>query len=133
MALRLHYRARLALAALVATVSLALAGAAAPARHLRLERSAPADSAVVDSASAIRLWFSQATALNVTRVVVRAAGGDTVATRPLTQDRAPGSPVVAELRSPLRAGIYSVDWRTMSADGHTVRGSIRFTVRPRGP
>ncbi len=126
-------RARVAVLALAMTTSLVLAAAAAPARHLRLERSAPADSSVVDSASAIRLWFSQATSLSATRVVVRAAGGDTVPTQPLTQEKAPKSPVVAALASPLPSGTYSVEWRTMAADGHVVRGTFRFTVRPQAP
>ena len=99
-------------------------------RHLRLEKSAPADSSVVDSAPSVSLWFSQATELNVTRVVVRGAAGDTVPVLPLTRDRAAKSPVVAAFKSPLAAGRYTVDWRTMSADGHVVRGTFRFTVRP---
>lgn len=132
MASRSPNHARLAVVVLVAATALALA-AAAPARHLRLEKSTPADSSVVDSASAIRLWFSQPTSLNVTRVVVRGAGGDSVPMKPLTQARPPRSPVVAELGAPLPAGAYAVEWRTMSADGHTVRGTIRFTVRPQAP
>lgn len=129
---KIAFRRAPVLAALGLALALSAMGAA-PARHLRLERSAPADSSVVDSASAVRLWFSQVTALNVTRVVVRSSAGDTVATKPLTRAAAPKSPVVAAFVTPLTAGAYTVDWRTMAGDGHVVRGTFRFTVKPAAP
>jgi methionine-rich copper-binding protein CopC len=122
--------ARLACSAAFIVVALAAAAPAHHFRHLRLEKSAPADSSVVEAAPSVSLWFSQATGLDVTRVVVRASGGDTISTLPLTRDAKPKSPIVAAFRSPLPAGSYAVDWRTMAADGHVVRGSFRFTVRP---
>lgn len=119
---------RAPLVLLVALMLVPLLGAA-PARHLRLERSAPVDSSIVDSAASVSLWFTQETGLDVTRVLVRNAAGDTIPTLPLTRDAKPKSPIVAAFRGPLAAGRYSVDWRTMAADGHVVRGTIRFTVR----
>lgn len=121
---------RRAILALVAACVIVPLLGAAPARHLRLERSAPADSSVVDSAPSVSLWFSQVTELDVTRVLVRGAAGDTLPTLPLTRDKAAKSPIVAAFKAPLAAGRYSVDWRTMAADGHVVRGTFRFTVRP---
>jgi methionine-rich copper-binding protein CopC len=122
---------RRALLAVLAAVALVPAIGAAPARHLRLERSAPADSSVVEPPAAVSLWFSQVTALNVTRVLVRSAAGDTIPTLGLTREAAAKSPVVAAFRAPLAAGAYTVDWRTMAADGHVVRGTFGFTVKAR--
>jgi methionine-rich copper-binding protein CopC len=126
---RIRPSRRALLAVLIACALAPLLGAA-PARHLRLERSAPADSSVVPSAIAVSLWFTQVTELTVTRVLVRGAAGDTVPTLALTRDAAPKSPIVAPFKGPLPAGRYTVDWRTMAADGHVVRGTFRFTVRP---
>jgi methionine-rich copper-binding protein CopC len=43
------------------------------------------------------------------------------------------APVTAPVTGTLAPGAYSVDWRTMAADGHVVRGTIRFTVRRAAP
>ncbi|MHB1297732.1 MAG: copper resistance CopC family protein [Gemmatimonadaceae bacterium] len=101
----------------------------APGWHLRLERSFPADSSVVAAPKSVQLWFSQATELGVTRVLVRSAAGDTVATSPLRRDAAPRSPIEAPFTGTLAPGAYTVDWRTMAGDGHVVRGTFMFTVR----
>lgn len=124
--------ARAALVLLAVIAVLPLAGARSM-RHLRLEKSAPADSSTVDAPTAVSLWFTQSTELNVTRVLVKNAKGDTIPTKALTRDAAPKSPIVAAFRDPVVPGAYTVDWRTMAADGHVVRGTLRFTVRPKAP
>lgn len=131
----LRHSYRRALLAVLTAVALVPMIGAAPALHLRLERSSPADSSVVEAPTSVSLWFSQITALNVTRVVVRNAAGDTVSTLPLARESAAKSPVVATFRAVLGTGAYTVDWRTMSADGHVVRGTFGFMVkaRPAGP
>ena len=101
--------------------------------HLRLDRSSPADSSVVQAPKAVQLWFSQPTELGVTRVLVRSAAGDTIPTGPLRRAAAPRSPIEAPFTGTLAPGAYTVDWRTMAGDGHVVRGTFMFTVRAPAP
>lgn len=106
---------------------------ASPVWHLRLERSSPADSSVVAAPKAVQLWFSMPTEPGVTRVLVRSAAGDTVATGPLRRAAAARSPIEAPFLGTLAPGAYTVDWRTMAGDGHVVRGTFMFTVKASTP
>ncbi len=111
-----------------ALVMAPILGAATPF-HLRLEKSSPADSSVVAPPTSVKLWFTQETQLPVTRVVVRSAAGDTIPVGAPTRAAAPDSPIDVPFKSAVGPGAYTVDWRTMAADGHVVRGTFRFTVR----
>lgn len=98
------------------------------ALHLELEKSAPAADSTVTPPREIRLWFSEAAQANATGITLLRSGdeplplGDLVA----SEDRMIfHSPVPDTLAN----GIYTVSWRTMSADGHVVRGDYKFTVR----
>ncbi|HEU0053601.1 MAG TPA: copper resistance CopC family protein [Longimicrobium sp.] len=119
----------LAGAAVLVTAAAARPGSA-DAFHLRLLRSDPmADSTVTTPPSAIRLWFSHAPEVAVTRVEVTGPGDRPVATAPLQRGgRDHEAPLVAQLRSRPAPGRYSVAWRTMADDGHVVRGTFHFTV-----
>lgn len=124
-------RARIAAAALVP----ALVPAAA-LFHLRLLRSAPATDAVLTRPpAAVHLWFSQRAELAVTRVRLVGPAGE-VALGPL-QREATGAgserTVVAPVRGPMRPGAYSVEWRTMAADGHSVSGQTSFRITAPAP
>ena len=60
----------------VALVAVAATPAGAGNVHLRLTKSAPAEDAELKgSPSEIRLWFSQATELSISRITVTAADG----------------------------------------------------------
>jgi methionine-rich copper-binding protein CopC len=97
--------------------------------HLRLLRTAPAaDSTVATPPAEIRLWFSVAPEMATTSVRVTGPNGRAVPLAPLRHDRGRDAPVVAPLRAPAAPGRYSVAWRTMSSDGHVVRGTFAFTV-----
>lgn len=132
---KLHPTHRRGLYATVALATVLLLGAAARpeldgrAFHLRLVRSDPArDTTITAAPTAIRLWFSQTPTLAVTSVRLTGPGGRAVALAPLQRDAARGAPVVALLRGQAGVGRYTVSWRTMSPDGHPVRGTFGFTV-----
>lgn len=114
------------------SLALPLLLGAAP-RHLRLEKSDPADASSVASPKAIRLWFSQPTQLPLTRVTVTGPGAAKVPLGAARQEKAPKSPVEYPLTAPLVPGRYDVNWRTMSADGHVVQGTFGFTVTAAAP
>ena len=114
-----------ALAALLLGVS-ALTAWRAPF-HLHLVKSAPAANASVAAApDSIRLWFSQAPELKLTTVKVTGPGSATIALAPLA--KGDSALVVAAVKGRMAVGAYTVAWRTMSKDGHVVRGTFAFKV-----
>lgn len=132
-ALAAHLRRFLpSLTAFVVIMTVASA-AATPVRHLHLERSSPADSSVVSAPDSLMLWFSERPQIAVTRVTVTTASGDTVAAEKPVQAAGDKAPVVVRFARPPASGAHTVAWRTMSADGHTVRGTFMFTVRAGTP
>lgn len=118
---------------LAASTIAALALAALPqhgesaALHLRLTKSEPAkDSVVATAPKEIKLWYSQQPQLRLSRVTLTGPAGE-VTTGALVQDslllRAP-------VTGPMPAGAYTVSWLTASSDGHAIRGTFGFTVKP---
>ena len=131
-------RSRRAPAVLALAAAALLAGVAGPARaasafHLRLLRTDPAaDATVHGSPSALRLTFSEAPELAVTTVRLHGPGDRAVALVRLARAPRDRMTVVAAPRAPLAPGRYTVAWRTMSHDGHAMRGTYHFTVAAAG-
>lgn len=97
------------------------------ALHLRLTKSEPAkDSVVATAPKEIKLWYSQKPQLRLSRVTLTGPAGE-VATGAIVQDslllRAP-------ITGAMAAGAYTVSWLTASSDGHPIRGTFGFTVKP---
>lgn len=105
---------------------LGVVGAVPASAHDRLLGSDPADAAVVERAPASVVLTFNADQLPVgAAVVVRDAAG---------ADRADGDPVVdgatvtQALQPGLPAGAYTVQWRSVSGDGHPIEGTFGFEV-----
>ena len=117
-----------------ASLSLAALAAAPAAKHTHLERSEPgADSTITVAPTAIKLWFSEPVQIRVTTARVTGANEaalDLAAARLGTGERAP---VILDIRGTVAPGRYSVAWRTMSRDGHPVRGTFAFTLAAPAP
>ena len=95
--------------------------------HLQLLKSTPAANASVSSApDSIRLWFSQAPELKLTTVKLTGPGTAAISLAPLA--KGDSALVVAGVKGAMAAGSYTVAWRTMSKDGHVVRGTFAFKV-----
>jgi methionine-rich copper-binding protein CopC len=127
------------------SIRLAAAAAVLPGAtmlfHLTLVRSDPADAAVLAQApAAVQLWFSQRAEVAVTRVRLLGPRG-TVALGPLQRAATPAGGarataaartrvdgLVAPVRGPMPPGAYTLEWRTMAADGHPVAGRLAFRV-----
>jgi methionine-rich copper-binding protein CopC len=123
-------RRRVALAALLALfASATVATGALAMRHLRLLGSFPAASAVLTtSPDAVRLWLSEAPELKLTKIALTDGKGQAIALGPVTRDSVKGNGAAAPIRSRLPNGGYHVAWRTMSKDGHVVKGEFAFRV-----
>lgn len=127
-------RLGLSLASVLALAILAT-GAASPGdgarRHTRLTKSVPAkDTVLAASPPSIDLWFSEPVELGASRIRLT-AGERAVALGPVTRDDdVKDAPLSAKVPAPLAPGEYMVSWSTASKDGHVVKGTFAFTVRP---
>jgi hypothetical protein len=120
---------------ILATAGVVALMAAAPPRatfwHTHLEKSDPAANDTLKVApKTIRLWFSEAVDLPVTRVKLETAAGVVVKTAaPVRPDTGESAPISVAIGAPLAAGSYKVDWSTAGKDGHPAKGSFAFVVK----
>lgn len=98
--------------------------------HLHLEKSEPAKDQVLPQApTVIRLWYSMPPELAVTAVKLRRADGAAITTAAPHRGKDGATAVEVEIKQPLPAGSYVVNWKTASKDGHPVTGDFAFTVK----
>lgn len=109
-------------------VALTLLAPAAAWAHANLLESTPADATVVTaSPSQVVLRYDQPVSTAFGAVKVLAPDGTRVDTG-LATSRGDGSTVTAPLRADLPAGTYTILWRVLSQDSHTIFGSSTFSV-----
>jgi copper transport protein len=99
--------------------------------HAKLLKSQPADGAVLRQLpAAIELFFStelqNASGMNSVQVTDR-NGRRADRDNPAISDD--GKNLRVELET-LAAGVYTVEWRALSADDHSIKGKFNFTVAP---
>jgi len=112
----------LAVAAFLLTPGILLA-------HSVLKRSVPSNGAHLTTVPVeLRLTFTEAVELAVTKVELLAADGTPVPLAPLVKPVDSATVVIAGIQGVLRAGTYTVAWQTLGADGHPVRGRFAFTI-----
>ena len=119
--------------AVVATAVIALATPGMVWAHARLTRSDPTAKASLSVApTRIRLWFSEAPEIAMSRVTLTDSSGVSISLGKL--ERGDDKLLVeASIGRALIAGRYTVTWRVAAADGHPSSGSFTFTVTPRSP
>ena len=115
----------------VAMAGLALlASGSAVALHNHLTKSAPAEDEVLAAAPrVIRLWFSEKPEPAFSSITLLGADSAKVEVgkAEATDDTLS---VSFAIKAPLSAGAYQVRWRTAGKDGHAVRGTYRFSIKP---
>ncbi|HET7232969.1 MAG TPA: copper resistance CopC family protein [Longimicrobium sp.] len=115
--------------AAVAARPAAVRAEAPAAFHLHLLRSSPAADSTVASPAVVQLWFTESPQVAVTTVRVTGPRGRAVR---MGRVRAGAEhSVTANVQGRLSPGRYTIAWRTMSRDGHPMRGTIPFTVAAR--
>ena len=120
-------RVRRAVALAVVALAAILLGAWRAPFHLHLVRSTPAANATITAApDSLRLWFSQPPELKLTTVKLTGPGATPVALTSLA--KGDSGLVLAAVKGRMAPGPYTVAWRTMSKDGHVVRGTFAFRV-----
>ncbi len=111
--------------AAAAGIMATLLPATAASAHSQLLHTAPADGATVRTpVSSVVLTFNEMVKQRFTTVVITGPDGRTYSrggVHVVDTD-------VHQATYPLRSGQYRVAWRAISADGHPVQGTFRFTV-----
>ena len=102
--------------------------AAGPAAaHARLVTAAPPPNATVAAPSTISLTLTGGMAPAFSAFDLVNAAGEKVPVRIAVGED--GKTLTGTLARPAPAGVYRVDWRIASGDGHRMTGSYTFTVR----
>lgn len=116
-----------AVAAVLAAGAVSVTASAAFA-HAHLLSTVPAQGGTVTAAPAeVVLSFNEKLEPAFSSAVVRDAGGKTLEGAQAHVDAADHT-VVRVSVPPLAPGVYTVEWRVMSADTHRVNGSFNFRV-----
>ncbi|MEE8386858.1 MAG: copper resistance protein CopC, partial [Dehalococcoidia bacterium] len=119
----------IAVALLIATVSILLSPGHAQA-HALLVRSDPVvDAKLLDPPLAVSTWFSESLDRSLSTMRVLDAAGEQVDDGAVSFSDDDGTMMSVGIREALQPGFYVVVWETLSSvDGHFIKGSFPFTV-----
>jgi copper resistance protein C len=110
-----------------ASVGLFLSTATAFA-HAHLVHATPVEGGTVrDAPAEVTLKFNEKLEPAFSSAVIRDAAGKQVDKADAHVDKADRTTLRVSL-PPLEPGVYTVEWRVMSADTHKVDGNFKFTV-----
>ena len=99
--------------------------------HAHLTSATPAENGTVSAAPAeLDLKFSEGLNLKFTGVKLTGPDKKAVATGTASLGAGDDTTLVVPVPAALAAGIYTVDWHALSADGHKTHGTYTFTVKP---
>jgi putative copper export protein/methionine-rich copper-binding protein CopC len=122
-------KARVLLVSLASFIAATIAPRTASA-HAHLTKSVPAaDARVPVLPLMIRLWYSEAPELALTRVTLTDSLGRAVNVGGVVRDESTLA-VHVTILGKLATGRYKVTWKTAAADGHPSQGSFTFVVLP---
>lgn len=114
--------------ATVAAAALSLWVVAAASAHAHLVRATPAEGGTVKSPpNEVTLKFNERLEPSFSTAVIRDSTGKQVDKADGHVDKADRTIVRVSL-PPLEPGVYTVEWRAMSADTHKVNGNFTFRV-----
>lgn len=118
-------------ATLALAASLFLTTTRATSAHAELEGAEPAlNSTIAASPKQIKLVFSQALQAVGNSIALLDANKNRIELGRTMLDPADpsGKTLIAEVPKALSPGSYTVEWKNLSTDGHSERGSYRFTL-----
>jgi len=112
-----------------AVVLVAILWSAVASAHALLDKSEPARRAVLThSPTHVRLWFNERLEPAFCTLSVQDAEGRSATTEPARVSSQ--NPKLLEVGLPvLGPGVYTVQYKVVSVDGHTVKASYTFTVK----
>ncbi|GAA2429325.1 copper resistance protein CopC [Actinomadura vinacea] len=115
--------ARTGLAGALAAATLTL-GAVPAAAHTALKSTDPKAKAEVAPPREITLTYTEK--VRLPRIVLTGPGDARIESAPATVS---GDKVTQPVNGTLANGTYTVGWRVVSADGHPISGTFKFTVK----
>ena len=106
------------------------------AAHSKVVASTPAEGAIVKGPRLLSVTFSEpmltptaAASVVMTAMPGVANHGEMVIRNFTTAWSADRKTMTLTLRQPLKAGDYDLRWQAAGADGHRMKGTVRFVVR----
>lgn len=120
---------------LLGTLLLIVAVIAAPQltlAHSHLKASDPDKNATLTAAPPhVALTFSEPVELNFSAITIIAPDKSRITADQISHGKDGDARVLeAPLTTAAAAGTYIVEWRVLSADGHKMKGSFEFSIRP---
>ena len=114
---------------LILSVVLFLGALPSALAHTHLEKTSPADGAILDSSpSELTFHFSEPTRLTATTVQKE---GEKQPVALKSTANTPAKDVNLTFPSRTTPGKYVVSWRAVGADSHVMSGKFRFTIAAR--
>ena len=108
--------------------ALCASGISAAFAHAHLVRATPAEGGTVKTApTEVTLKFNERLEQAFSSAIIRDAAGKQVDKADAHVDKSDRTVVRVSL-PPLEPGVYTVEWRAMSADTHKVNGNFTFRV-----
>ncbi len=109
-----------------------IAGPGLALAHSNLKASDPDKNATLTAAPAhVALTFSEPVELNFSAITVIAPDKSKITTGQISHGNDGDTRVLeAPLSMAAGTGTYIVEWRVLSADGHKMKGSFEFSIRP---
>ena len=121
---------RRAAMAIATALLIAVLPAAEALAHAHLKSSTPTADATVAAPTSLKLSFNERVEPKFSGVNITGPDKAAIKTGDAAIDPKDGNTLVIPISETLKAGTYSVDWHALSADGHKVKGSFAFTVKP---
>ncbi len=112
------------------TVFLGLITSASALAHAHLTTLVPAADSSVAPTNELRMSFTEAVEASVSQVQLVRLDGAAVGPVVLGVAEGDSKTLLVKTAQPLTAGEYEVQWRVVSKDTHTVKGTYRFSIRP---
>jgi methionine-rich copper-binding protein CopC len=107
-----------------------LAGAASSANaHAELVQSTPAADSVVQEVTEVRLEFSEAIEIELSRIAILDETGEELDHLPAPESENERV-ITLTLPEGLEAGSYRIIWEVVSSDMHKVEGEFGFRIGP---
>lgn len=99
--------------------------------HAELVAAKPAaDATVATSPPELDLTFSESIDLKFSGAKLEDSKGSNIPLSPASLAKDNDKTLVIPLTKPLPGGNYVVTWHNLSRDGHKMKGTLKFTVKP---
>ncbi|MDZ5449594.1 copper homeostasis periplasmic binding protein CopC [Labrys sp. ZIDIC5] len=115
---------------LILAAALGLGATGAALAHAHLKSSAPAGDSAVAAPATLELHFSEGVDLKFSGVSLTGPDQKAIATGDAAHAGNDEASLSVPVAAKLAPGKYTVQWHVLSKDGHKVKGSYSFDVKP---